>query len=118
VVRPSAIRELDEALVALSGWPARHLGWRQYRALGAAALDLCAVAGGVVDAYLECEGDRLGPWDYLAGALICQEAGAVVADAEGRDLVVLTHEGRRTPMAACTPELLEALAQARSEKKS
>ncbi|HMC40023.1 MAG TPA: inositol monophosphatase family protein, partial [Acidimicrobiales bacterium] len=101
--------------VALSGWPGRHLGWRQYRVLGAAALDLCAVAGGVVDAYLECDGDSLGPWDYLAGALICREAGAAVADAEGRDLVVLTHEARRTPVAAGTPELLRALTRSRWE---
>ena len=29
------------------GYPPRHLGWKQFRALGAAALDLCAVAAGV-----------------------------------------------------------------------
>ena len=114
-MRPSRRRELGDAVVALSGWPGRHLGWRQYRVLGAAALDLCAVAGGVVDAYLECDGDSLGPWDYLAGALICREAGAAVADAEGRDLVVLTHEARRTPVAAATPELLRALTRSRWE---
>ena len=32
--------------VGLSGYPPRSLGWGQYRALGAAALDLCAVADG------------------------------------------------------------------------
>ena len=30
----------------------------------------------------------LAPWDYLGGLLICQEAGAVVSEAFGRDLVV------------------------------
>jgi fructose-1,6-bisphosphatase/inositol monophosphatase family enzyme len=114
-MRPSGRRALGDAVVALSGWPGRHLGWRQYRVLGAAALDLCAVAGGVVDAYLGCDGDGLGPWDYLAGMLICQEAGAEVADAEGRDLVALTHEDRRTPVAAATPELLRALVRSRWE---
>ena len=113
-VRPSARRTLNDALVALSGWPGRHLGWRQYRVLGAAALDLCAVADGTVDAYLECDGDGLGPWDYLAGMLICQEAGAAVADLEGRDLVVLSTDARRTPLAAGNGELLAAVARSRT----
>ena len=43
---PSGCEKLDEAIVAFSGYPPRYLGWSQYRALGAAALDLCAVAEG------------------------------------------------------------------------
>ena len=116
--RPSTCSRLDDAIVALSGWPERHLGWRQYRVLGAAALDLCLVADGVLDAYLECDGDGLGPWDYLAGMLVCQEAGAAVADLEGRDLVVLSHGARRTPIAAGTEELLESLALSRLEGRA
>src|SRR5688500_13508163 len=46
---PSACTALDEAIVGLSGYPSRWFGWKQYRALGAVALDLCAVAGGVLD---------------------------------------------------------------------
>ena len=38
---------------------------------------------------------------------------AVVADAFGRDLVVLEHAARRTPIAAATPELLSALVERR-----
>ena len=38
--------------------------------------------------------------------LVCQEAGAVVVDRYGDDLVVLDHAARRTPIAAATPELL------------
>ena len=34
--------------------PAPYLGWRRYRALGAAALDLCAVADGTLDGYIDC----------------------------------------------------------------
>jgi hypothetical protein len=36
-----------------------------------------------------------------------------VAEALGRDLVVRGHEDRRAPVAAGTPELLEALVTAR-----
>ena len=105
-IRPSAVTDLASAVVALSGYPATHLGWRQFRALGAAALDLCAVAAGVVDAYVDCSVDAHGPWDYLAGLLVCTEAGAHVAEARGRDLVVRGHADRRTPVAASTSALL------------
>lgn len=47
---------------------------------GAAALDLCAVACGRFDAYWE---HGLAPWDIAAGALIAQEAGAIVTDYQG-----------------------------------
>ena len=112
---PSARTALNESLVALSGYPREYLGWYQFRALGAAALDLCAVASGVVDAYLDCSWNAHGPWDYLGGLLVCREAGAFVADAEGRDLVTLEYTERRTPIAAATAPLLdEALAARRA----
>jgi myo-inositol-1(or 4)-monophosphatase len=106
-LRPSGATALGKSIVALSGYPGRYLGWKQFRAFGAAALDLCAVAAGVVDAYIDCSVDAHGPWDYLGGLLICQEAGAVVADALGRPLVCRLHADRRTPVAAATPALLE-----------
>jgi myo-inositol-1(or 4)-monophosphatase len=113
-MRPSACNSLGEALVGLSGHPVRHLGWRQYRSLGAVALDLCAVAGGVLDAYIDCSPSAHGAWDYLAGALICTEAGAAIADAQGRDLCVVDHAARRTPVAGASEALLaEALAARR-----
>jgi fructose-1,6-bisphosphatase/inositol monophosphatase family enzyme len=93
-------------VVGLSGYPRTHLGWKQFRALGAAALDLCLVGAGVLDAYIDCSRDAHGPWDYLGGMLVCQEAGAAIADARGRDLVVRGHADRRTPIAAGSEALL------------
>jgi fructose-1,6-bisphosphatase/inositol monophosphatase family enzyme len=113
-IGPSGCTALDRALVAVSGHPPRYLGWSQYRALGAAALDICAVASGTVDAYVDCSAHAHAPWDYLGGMLICHEAGAVVSDAAGRDLVVLDHAARRTPVAAATPALLDQVLAARS----
>jgi myo-inositol-1(or 4)-monophosphatase len=49
---------------------------RDIRRMGSAALDLCSVACGRVDAYYEA---GLAPWDLAAGALIAAEAGAVVS---------------------------------------
>ena len=43
--------------------------------MGSAAVDLCSVAGGRVDAYFEV---GLSAWDFAAGALIATEAGAQV----------------------------------------
>ncbi|MFD1814044.1 inositol monophosphatase family protein [Rhodococcus gannanensis] len=48
---------------------------RDIRRIGSAALDLCMVAAGRVDAHFE---HGLSPWDWAAGSLIAEEAGAVV----------------------------------------
>lgn len=111
--RTSAVTDLSRAVVVLNGYAGQHLGWRQYRALGATALDLCAVADGSVDATIDCTVDALGPWDYLGAALVLAEAGGGVEDAQGRELMVLDHAARRTPVAAGTPELLAAALAAR-----
>ena len=113
----SGATKMRESLVALSGYPDHWLGWYQFRSLGACALDLCAVACGVVDGYIDCSWNAHGSWDYLGGLLVCQEAGAVIVDAEDRDLVVLEHTDRRTPVAAATPELLTQLVDARRSIK-
>jgi myo-inositol-1(or 4)-monophosphatase len=49
---------------------------RDIRRVGSAALDLCMVASGAVDAYYE---HGLNTWDWAAGALIAAEAGAHVS---------------------------------------
>lgn len=108
-IAPSGCDDLAQAIVGLNGVPAGHGGWAQYRAFGAAALDLCAVADGTLDGYLDATTDELGPWDYLGGLLVCREAGAAVVDAFGRDLVVLDHDARRTPVAASGLRLASAL---------
>lgn len=53
---------------------------RDIRRAGSAALDLCSLAGGQVDAYYE---SGLHDWDIAAGGLIAREAGAVVAGLHG-----------------------------------
>jgi myo-inositol-1(or 4)-monophosphatase len=53
---------------------------RDIRRAGSAALDLCWVAAGRLDAEYE---RGLQPWDYSAGALIAAEAGAEVGDLLG-----------------------------------
>jgi len=107
--RPRASR-LADALVLVSGLPRVHPGWRQFRALGAVALDLCAVAVGRADAYVDCSVDAHGVWDHAAASLICTEAGAVAVDALGRKLVVVDHSARRTPVAGQSAVVAELVA--------
>jgi myo-inositol-1(or 4)-monophosphatase len=52
--------------------------------MGSAAMDLCHVARGRVDAYFE---RGLSWWDLAAGALIAREAGAVVSALDGGPVV-------------------------------
>jgi myo-inositol-1(or 4)-monophosphatase len=51
------------------------------RRLGAAALDLCFVAAGRLDAYFEA---GLNHWDHAAGGLIAAEAGCAASGLHGR----------------------------------
>ncbi len=54
---------------------------RDIRRGGSAAVDLCSVASGRMDAFFE---RGLNYWDYAAGGLIAREAGAVVGGLSGQ----------------------------------
>jgi len=69
---------------------------RAVRRLGSAAIDLCYVAAGRMDAFWESD---LKPWDVAAGALIVSEAGGTMSGMDGkpfssRDRNVLASNGR------------------------
>jgi myo-inositol-1(or 4)-monophosphatase len=52
------------------------------RRAGAAALDLCYVAAGRLDAFFET---RLSAWDIAAGSLIIREAGGIISGLDGSE---------------------------------
>lgn len=52
------------------------------RGAGTAAINMCLVASGCVEAYYEI---GMHVWDLAAGSLIISEAGGVVLDVEGSD---------------------------------
>lgn len=97
----AAERRREQAAVLLELLPRI----RDIRRAGSAALDLCAVAAGRIDAYYE---RGLNAWDYSAGALIAREAGARLGGPRGG------HENSELLIAAA-PGLYEELARALRE---
>jgi fructose-1,6-bisphosphatase/inositol monophosphatase family enzyme len=112
ITRP-ATPPLRDSIIGLGGWPPFHFGWYQFRAYGAIALDLCAVADGRLDGYVHCVTDEVAEWDYLGGTLVCVEAGAEVIDMHERALAPIDPETRRTLVAAGDRALLDELLLAR-----
>lgn len=111
----SPIAEPMRALIG-TGFPFKHVDQlpryqRQFAAVagstagmrraGAAALDLCDVAGGRFQGFWELE---LAPWDVAAGILIVREAGGRVTDFDGVDVPV-----RHGPIVASNTHLHEWL---------
>ncbi len=70
---------------------------------GAAALDLCYVAAGRLDAFWET---GLQPWDIAAGALLIREAGGIISGLDGSEEFMDTGH-----VLAGTPKIYSALAR-------
>lgn len=113
LARRREARPLNESVIAVNGLPPAYGGWAQFRTFGAAALEICAVADGRLDGYIDFTVGGLGTWDYLGALLICTETGVQIHDALDRNLIALDHESRRQPVAALPP-LIDDLLQARA----
>ncbi|TDV40296.1 inositol monophosphatase family protein [Actinophytocola oryzae] len=80
---------------------------RDIRRPGSASLDLCSVAAGWVDGYFE---HGLSRWDWAGGALVAEEAGAVVRlssspEAVGPDLTFCATPGIADQLRAAVKEI-------------
>ena len=78
------------------------------RMIGSAAIALCYVAAGRLDAYAE---RYIGQWDYMAGALIVKEAGGRVTNYAGDDYF-MEGDSIVATNGVVHPDLLEAVRQA------
>jgi myo-inositol-1(or 4)-monophosphatase len=134
-IRVSATPSLDLALLAtgfpydrrerrnfyLTFWEAFMMRTQGVRRTGSAALDLCYVACGRVDAFWEF---GLRPWDVAAGSLIVSEAGGRVTNLDGSALdidarKILASNGRlhramRETIAIAWPEASRREAEGRA----
>ncbi len=113
---PTAV-EFSEAVVAVNGVPPAEAGWWQFRTLGSCALELCAVADGRFAGFVDFA-DSLHVWDYLGALLVCREVEVVVVDAQDRDLTVIDHHARRSPVAAPSALLPHLLSVRRGTSQS
>lgn len=113
---PTERNALRQSVVGISGLPSFRPAWGQFRALGAAALDICLVATGALDGWIDFNSH--GVWDYLASVLVCQEAGVLVEEFQFRDLVVTEYAEKRTPLVASSRELLDELRAVREQHQS
>lgn len=77
---------------------------RSIRRFGSAALNLCYVATGRLDAYWATS---VKVWDIAAGMLILQEASGIITSLEGGQLQLAKPE----LIAASSPELLQTLVE-------
>ena len=112
---PSPAPSVDDSMAAINGTPVSHLGWKQFRSFGAAALDVCAVADGRLDLYLDATTTGNAQWDFLGGLLVLHEVGGVMIDAQERSMVAISPPQRRQPIAArSTSAAVEALARAKA----
>ena len=106
-----AIRRLDRDAVTflVTGDPCpelEHPAWT--RVSGASAHDLCRVADGTFDGYV----DKLNTqsvWDYLGASLVITETGGVVAEVNGLALLDLKAHANRKLVAAGSPQLFAQL---------
>jgi myo-inositol-1(or 4)-monophosphatase len=91
-IRVSKVSNLDTCAMSVYGRkfdPGRvmQLGQkiRRWRLLGASALELCYVACGRIDGFIDLRG-TLRVTDAAAGVLVCAEAGGKVSDLDGRQI--------------------------------
>lgn len=116
-IQTSSVQDLSQALVAMEPWLAKDRtqltsvytrmhaliqGTHGIRSLGTAALTLCYVAMGAVEAY-HIEG--IDAWDVAAGKLIIEEAGGIVIDTNGSELNLMAPK----VIAACNQSIAEQL---------
>jgi len=118
-IRPRSTSKVEDALMAfelnirgqISGYVSRVAELieraRHVRLIGSDALEICFVASGTSDAFVDLRGFLRAP-DFAASSFILKEAGGVITDADGRELDCrLDPKARSTIIAACTPELHE-----------
>jgi myo-inositol-1(or 4)-monophosphatase len=124
-IKPSETSDLEEALIGvdlntfrieervtkLEGLFKRG---KHFRHFGANALDICYVADGSTDAFIDIRG-KLRVTDMVASYLILREAGGIMVSPEGEELnVPLAPTQRLSFIAAANRRIYEAIQKALS----
>ena len=85
-IRVSNRKSLKDSNV-LFYYPKKSYPFKRIRILGCASLEICYVAEGVFDGFVDVrDGGYLRPFDVCASLFICKNAGAKISDHRGRGL--------------------------------
>ena len=95
-ILPAYLRQFDRVLRGASG----------VRRAGSAALDLCYLAHGSLDAFWE---EILMPWDFAAGLVMVREAGGIMCRPDGGELEIAPGAVRGANGSALMEELMATL---------
>jgi myo-inositol-1(or 4)-monophosphatase len=126
-IKPAVLKQLDECIVGVdSEFPAYRTmkassklqmqRIRYTRHLGSNALELCYVADGTIDGFVDLRGVFRGT-DLAAASLILQEAGATIIDEKGQVLAgKCTNDETYSLVAACDSQLAKQLLQLANSK--
>ena len=118
-IKPSDIKSLEEAIVSVN--ITRSLNAlrkitpitkrvRGLRALGSASLEICHVASGFLDAYIDLRG-KLRTMDFAAGMLIIREAGGILLQPSGEEIpnIPLTEINRFSIIASANENIFDEI---------
>jgi myo-inositol-1(or 4)-monophosphatase len=101
-VMPRYLGQLDRVLRSASG----------VRRAGSAALDLCYLAQGSLDAFWE---EILMPWDFAAGIVLVREAGGLLSRPDGSELEIAPGPVRGANSPSLLTELRAVLEDGRAD---
>lgn len=99
-IKPSNIKNFEKTLITLGFPPTAYhrrdkfmnaikdliIKVNSVRFFGSAALNLAYLAAGRIDGDIEF---GLSPWDVAAGWLLVEEAGGLITDEKGKDLILM-----------------------------
>ena len=118
-IRPSGTKTLENAILSIDVSRTPEIVERvvpimkaakSVRSLGSAALEICYVASGLFEAYVDIR-RKLRTVDIAAGVLILKEAGGVLLQPDGKEIcdVPLTEMNRFSVVAAANNELCDEI---------
>ncbi|MBS7639320.1 MAG: inositol monophosphatase family protein [Candidatus Bathyarchaeia archaeon] len=118
-IKPSDIRSLKDAIVSIDVSRSRKSIKRTapimgrvkgLRSLGSASLEICHVASGLLDAYIDLR-DMLRTIDFAAGMLIVREAGGLFLQPSGEEIpnVPLTEVRRFSVIASANRNIFDEI---------
>lgn len=128
-IKPSETSNIEEAVIGidLNTFKIKELQTKlerlfkigkHFRHFGANALEICYVADGYTDAFIDIRG-KLRVTDMVASYLILQEAGGIIVTPEGKELnIPLAPTERLSFIAASNRRIYEAIRESLTQNKT